>query len=122
LDGAVLQIDDAANLDAYGSNTTPRMIFEGRAAGAPSMDVVAFRDRLEEATYAARNNRAGNGGNAPRAPAPAVAPAPVQAAPAAPAEATTAPLQNVPQNPPPQQQGFQPVNDGEIRTETLGGN
>ncbi|HFL6371096.1 TPA: lipid-binding SYLF domain-containing protein, partial [Stenotrophomonas maltophilia] len=57
LDGAVLQIDDAANLDAYGSNTTPRMIFEGRAAGSPSMDVVAFRDRLEEATYAARNNR-----------------------------------------------------------------
>ncbi|PSD28671.1 ligand-binding protein SH3, partial [Stenotrophomonas maltophilia] len=50
------------------------------------------------------------------------APAPVQAAPAAPAEATTAPLQNVPQTPPPQQQGFQPVNDGEIRTETLGGN
>jgi lipid-binding SYLF domain-containing protein len=69
LDGAVLQIDDAANLDAYGSNTTPRMIFEGRAAGSPSMDVVAFRDRLEEATYAARNNRNGNGGNAPR-PAP----------------------------------------------------
>ena len=123
LDGAVLQIDDAANLDAYGSNTTPRMIFEGRAAGSPSMDVVAFRDRLEEATYAARNNRSGNGGSAPRpAAAPAVAPAPVQAAPAAPAEATTAPLQNVPQNPPPQQQGFQPVNDGEIRTETLGGN
>ncbi|OMP39997.1 ligand-binding protein SH3, partial [Stenotrophomonas sp. KAs 5-3] len=56
------------------------------------------------------------------AAAPAAAPAPVQAAPAAPAEATTAPLQNVPQNPPPQQQGFQPVNDGEIRTETLGGN
>lgn len=123
LDGAVLQIDDAANLDAYGSNTTPRMIFEGRAAGSPSMDVVAFRDRLEEATYAARNNRNGNGGNAQRpAAAPAAAPAPVQAAPAAPAEATTAPLQNVPQNPPPQQQGFQPVNDGEIRTETLGGN
>ena len=123
LDGAVLQIDDAANLDAYGSNTTPRMIFEGRAAGSPSMDVVAFRDRLEEATYAARNNRSGNGGSAPRpAAAPAAAPAPVQAAPAAPAEATTAPLQNVPQTPPPQQQGFQPVNDGEIRTETLGGN
>ncbi len=75
LDGAVLQIDDAANLDAYGSNTTPRMIFEGRAAGSPSMDVVAFRDRLEEATYAARNNRSGNGGSAPRpAAAPAAAP------------------------------------------------
>ena len=122
LDGAILQIDDAANLDAYGSNTTPRMIFEGRAAGSPSMDVVAFRDRLEEATYAARNNR--NGGNDAPRPAAAAAPAPqpVQAAPAAPAEATTAPLQAVPQTPPPAQQGFQPVNDGEIRTETLGNN
>ncbi|HYQ23290.1 lipid-binding SYLF domain-containing protein [Stenotrophomonas sp.] len=121
LDGAVLQIDDAANLDAYGSNTTPRMIFEGRSAGSPSMDVVAFRDRLEEATYAARNNRTGSGSTAsappPRALAPVQAPAPAPA----PAEATTAPLQNVPQNPPPQQ-GFQPVGDGEIRTETLGGN
>ena len=122
LDGAVLTIDDAANEAVYGRDTTPRMIFEGRAAGSPSMDVVAFRDRLEEATYAARSNRSGNG-SAPRpAAAAAVAPAPVQAAPAAPAEATTAPLQNVPQTPPPQQQGFQPVNDGEIRTETLGGN
>jgi len=120
LDGAVLQIDDAANLDAYGSNTTPRMIFEGRAAGSPSMDVVAFRDRLEEATYAARNNRTGNGGTASAPPPPAQAP--VQAPVAAPVEATTAPLQNMPQSPPPAQQGFQPVGDGEIRTETLGGN
>lgn len=120
LDGAVLQIDDAANLDAYGSNTTPRMIFEGRAAGSPSMDVVAFRDRLEEATYAARSNRTGNGGTASAPPPPAQAP--VQAPVAAPAEATTAPLQNMPQSPPPAQQGFQPVGDGEIRTETLGGN
>ncbi|AWH55306.1 ligand-binding protein SH3 [Stenotrophomonas sp. ESTM1D_MKCIP4_1] len=120
LDGAVLQIDDAANLDAYGSNTTPRMIFEGRAAGAPSMDVVAFRDRLEEATYAARNNRTGNAGTASAPPPPVQAP--VQAPTPAPAEATTAPLQNMPQNPPPPQQGFQPVGDGEIRTETLGGN
>ncbi|KIP80407.1 SH3 domain-containing-like protein 1, partial [Stenotrophomonas maltophilia] len=86
LDGAVLQIDDAANLDAYGSGTTPRMIFEGRAAGAPSMDVVAFRDRLEEATYAARNNR-GSGGPAPAPRAAVAAPAPPVAA-----EATTVPL------------------------------
>lgn len=122
LDGAVLQIDDAANLDAYGSGTTPRMIFEGRAAGAPSMDVVAFRDRLEEATYAARNNR----GSAGAAPAPRAAaatpatPAP-QVAPPPAAEATTTPLQNVPAAPPPQQ-GFQPVTEGEIRTESLDGN
>lgn len=119
LDGAVLQIDDAANLDAYGSGTTPRMIFEGRAAGAPSMDVVAFRDRLEEATYAARNNR-GSSGPAPAPRAAAAAPAP-QVAPPPAAEATTVPLQNVPAAPPPQQ-GFQPVTEGEIRTESLDGN
>ncbi len=121
LDGAVLQIDDAANLDAYGSSTTPRMIFEGRAAGAPSMDVVAFRDRLEEATYAARNNR-GTTGAAAAAPRSASAPAaPPQVAPPPAAEATTVPLQNVPAAPPPQQ-GFQPVTEGEIRTESLDGN
>src|SRR5690606_7266614 len=113
LDGAVLQIDDAANLDAYGSNTTPRMIFEGRAAGTPSMDVVAFRDRLEEATYAARANRGSAGqapvANAQRAPVPAQAP---QVTPPPAAEATTAPLQTSPAAPPPQQ-GFQPVTEGE---------
>lgn len=120
LDGAVLQIDDAANLDAYGSGTTPRMIFEGRAGGAPSMDVVAFRDRLEEATYAARNNRGSNAAAAtPRPMAAATAPE-VTAPPTA--EATTAPLQNVPSTTPPPQQGFQPVTDGEIRTESLDGN
>ncbi len=121
LDGAVLQIDDAANLDAYGSSTTPRMIFEGRAAGAPSMDVVAFRDRLEEATYAARNNR-GTSGQAPVAAAPrpaAAAPAP-QVTPPAATEATTAPLQSG--QAAPQPQGFQPVTEGEIRTESLDGN
>ena len=121
LDGAVLQIDDAANLDAYGSNTTPRMVFEGRMGEAPSMDVVAFRDRLEEATYSARQKR-GTGGSAP-APRPA-GPAP-QAAPAvaeqASAGATTAPLQAVPAQPAPQQ-GFQPVGEGEVRTESLDGN
>jgi len=121
LDGAVLQIDDAANLDAYGSGTTPRMIFEGRAVGAPSMDVVAFRDRLEEATYAARNNRGSNGGVAPAPRATAAGPA-AEVTPPPTAEATTAPLQNVPGTTPPQQQGFQPVTDGEIRTESLDGN
>ncbi|GAB3067173.1 lipid-binding SYLF domain-containing protein [Stenotrophomonas tumulicola] len=121
LDGAVLQIDDAANLDAYGSGTTPRMIFEGRAVGAPSMDVVAFRDRLEEATYAARNNRGSNGGVAPAPRATAAGPAP-EVTPPPTAEATTAPLQNVPGTTTPPQQGFQPVTDGEIRTESLDGN
>src|SRR6476661_8095799 len=46
LDGAVLSIDDAANQSVYGEGSTPRMIFEGRAAARPSDAVVAFRDRL----------------------------------------------------------------------------
>ena len=120
LDGAVLQIDDEANLDAYGSNTTPRMGFEGRVGESPSMDVVAFRDRLEEATYSARANR----GTAGAAPATRPGNAPMPAAPAtaeqAQTEATTAPLQAVPTQPP-AQQGFQPVGEGEVRTETLDG-
>lgn len=121
LDGAVLQIDDEANLDAYGSSTTPRMIFEGRVGESPSMDVVAFRDRLEEATYSARANR----GTAGAAPAPRAAPNPTGAPAPAPAEqgttgATTAPLQAVPAQPA-AQQGFQPVGEGEIRTESLDG-
>jgi len=120
LDGAVLQIDDEANLEAYGTRTTPRMIFEGRLPGAPSMDVVAFRDRLEEATYSARSNRgtAAAGSEPARAGTPAAAPV-VTPPPAQ--EATTVPLQNGSPQPAPQQ-GFQPVTEGEIRTETLGGN
>lgn len=58
LDGAVLAIDDAANAAVYGRDTTPRMIFEGRAADAPSSAVVDFRDLLEEATATARARRA----------------------------------------------------------------
>jgi lipid-binding SYLF domain-containing protein len=122
LDGAALQIDDAADLNVYGSNTTPRMIFEGRTTGLPSNDVVAFRDKLEEATYAARQNR----GTASAAPTPtprpqaaAQAEAPAVAHPPADG-ASTAPMQAPPQTPP--QQGFQPVSEGEIRTESLDGN
>lgn len=125
LDGAVLQIDDEANLDAYGSNTTARMVFEGRTTAQPSMDVVAFRDRLEEATYSARQNR-GTAGSAPpvrsAGPQPQTQP---QAAPAVAEQAgtgaTTAPLQTVPAQPA-AQQGFQPVGEGEVRTESLDGN
>jgi len=58
LDGAALQIDDAANLQTYGPRTTARMIFENRFEHPPSADLVAFRDRLEEASYSARNRRA----------------------------------------------------------------
>ncbi|WP_295937172.1 YSC84-related protein [uncultured Xanthomonas sp.] len=122
LDGAALQIDDAADLNAYGSNTTPRMIFEGRTTNRPSNDIVAFRDKLEEATYAARQSRGTDSNGSPgAAPAPAAMPAP-QATPeptAAPdAAASTVPLQGQTQ---PAQQGFQPVSDGEIRTEKLDG-
>ena len=49
LDGTWLRIDHKANQAMYGRNTTPRMIFEGRADAAPDT-VVAFRDRLEENT------------------------------------------------------------------------
>ena len=49
LDGAVLSIDHDANASVYGPDTTARMIFEGRVAGAPD-EVVEFRDRLEEIT------------------------------------------------------------------------
>ncbi|GAB1595095.1 lipid-binding SYLF domain-containing protein [Lysobacter claricitrinus] len=59
LDGAVLQVDDVADQLAYGEGTTPRMIFEGRAKGAPSNALVDFRDALEEATAAARAERNG---------------------------------------------------------------
>ena len=49
LDGTWLRIDHRANASVYGRDTTPRMIFEGRANPAPDA-VVAFRDRLEENT------------------------------------------------------------------------
>jgi lipid-binding SYLF domain-containing protein len=61
LDGAVLSIDDDANQHVYGEGSTPRMIFEGRAQAAPSTDVVALRDQLEEATAQARSNRGTTG-------------------------------------------------------------
>ncbi|MEA9580536.1 YSC84-related protein [Xanthomonas nasturtii] len=125
LDGAVLQIDDAADLNAYGGGATPRMIFEGRTNERPSTDVIAFRDRLEEVTYTARANRSSDGDTDETAPppparAPSVAPA-AQSAPPPPAnEASTVPMQ--PSTTPPPQQGFQSVSDGEIRTESLDGN
>lgn len=91
LDGAVLAIDDAANEAAYGRDTTPRMIFESRIAQAPSGDVVAFRDRLEEATHTARERR----GTARPVAAPPAPPTPATSVPVdpagVPAPATTQP-------------------------------
>jgi len=122
LDGAVLQIDDEANLDAYGSNTTPRMILEGRLSAPPSADVVSFRDRLEESTYAAREKRGTQGGTATVASTAPRADAVNVQAPAATGvdTATTAPMLPTPADAAPHQ-GFQPVTEGEIRTETLDG-
>ena len=63
----MLAIDDAANEAVYGRDTTPRMIFEGRAVQAPSNAVVDFRDRLVEASAAARAARSDGPAPAPRA-------------------------------------------------------
>lgn len=57
LDGAVLQIDHGANRSAYGRDTTPRMIFEGRTQQPASAAITQFRNTLEEATHAARYAR-----------------------------------------------------------------
>lgn len=95
LDGAVLSIDDQANEAVYGRDTTPRMIFEGRAHGQPSDAVVDFRDRLEEASAIARNARANSDADA-RArsgaarPATTTRTAATQAATPAPAASTQA--------------------------------
>ena len=87
LDGAVLSIDDAADEAVYGQDATPRMIFEDRAPQAPSAAVSGFRERLLQASNAARAARQ------PSEPAPATSAAP------APATATAQP----------QPQPFQPV-------------
>ena len=106
LDGAVLQIDDDANVAVYGSAATPRAIFESRA-GLPSDAVVGFRDQLEEATAIAR---AARGGTMPAAAASAPVSAPAAAVTT---NAAAAPVAE------PQTQGFQPVAEGEIRSEPL---
>jgi lipid-binding SYLF domain-containing protein len=105
LDGAVLSIDDAANEAVYGRDTTPRMIFEGRATQRPSDAVVNFRDRLEEATASARLSR----GDAPRPPVPVK----VVTTPSSLPDATVSP-QSAPQPTP-----FQPVAEHPATTEPL---
>jgi lipid-binding SYLF domain-containing protein len=104
LDGAVLSIDDAANESVYGRDTTPRMIFEGRNGQPPSNAIVDFRDRLEEASAAAR---------AARHYTPVATPetaAVVPATPAAAAPASAASAQPTP---------FQPTQDNPATTEPL---
>ncbi|AXI84069.1 ligand-binding protein SH3 [Xylella taiwanensis] len=119
LDGAALQIDDNANLEVYGNGATPRMIFEARTAEPPSSDVIAFRDRLEEATYIARNNR--NKTTKPRTSHRATTTkpsAPVVVTPSV-QEATTTPIKSEATASIPVQQGFQPVSEDDIQTEPL---
>ena len=104
LDGAVLEINDAANQAVYGSGTTPRMIFEGRANALPSNAIVAFRDQLEEASSNARANRGPS-------------PPPVTARAATTTTAATNP-DPAPQ-PAPAGQMFEPVSDAPATTEPL---
>jgi lipid-binding SYLF domain-containing protein len=107
LDGAVLSIDDAANEAVYGRDTTPRMIFEGRAAQRPSDAVVSFRDRLEETTAAAHAARA------PRAAAVSSPTAAPHASDPAPAGSTVAPAApSVPGS-------FEPVQDSPAPAQPL---
>ena len=110
LDGTVLQIDNDANQLVYGANTTPRMIFEGRATHAPSNAVVAFRDQLEEATSAARAARTGHA--APAATAAASTPPAQTGAATAPLSSGSTPAEATPQP-------FEPVEDNPATVEPL---
>ena len=112
LDGAVLQIDDDANIAVYGNTTTPRAILENRPGRQPSNAVVDFRDRLEEASATARVARGGSAvpvsRSAPQSQAPMIQDVP---------EASTAPLQS--QQGQPATQGFQNVDDQPATVEPL---
>ena len=108
LDGAVLQIDDDANVAVYGPNSTPRAILENRAGQAPSNAIVDFRDRLEEASATARVARGGSA--VPVARTPAGAP-PIRDVP----EATTIPAQHTDPRP----QAFETVDDQPATVEPL---
>ncbi|MEQ1512043.1 MAG: lipid-binding SYLF domain-containing protein [Lysobacteraceae bacterium] len=94
LDGAVLSMDNRANEAVYGQDTTPRMIFEGRAQQEPSPAIAGFRSRLAEASASARAARADD----EAAPPPVTGAQPVDAT-------TTA----VPTTAEPQPQPFQAV-------------
>ncbi len=50
IDGSVLSIDHGANRDVYGSDITPRMLFENRLNAQAPAEIVGFRDQLEEQT------------------------------------------------------------------------
>ncbi len=115
LDGAVLSIDDAANEAVYGRDTTPRMIFEGRANAPPSNAIVGFRDQLEEASANARANRSDS-------PAPVAAQATVATSTSATASTTSTATTSAPVVAPagiPAGEQFEPVNENPATTEPL---
>ncbi|AXK73135.1 hypothetical protein DWG18_13160 [Lysobacter sp. TY2-98] len=116
LDGAVLQVDDEADQLAYGAGTTPRMIFEGRATGAPSNALVDFRDALEEASAAARAERAGT--PATSVAASAAQPAPTNTTTGAPPSSSTPVAPGAPAATDPKPQPFQNAEPA-VKTEPL---
>jgi len=115
LDGAVLAIDDQANVATYGAETTPRMIFEGRAAQRPSDAVVAFRDRLEETTAAAHAARA----DTPAVTTTSVTTTAVTTTAAAHSAQDTTPAPVSPVAEPAASSGFQPVQDAPATAQPL---
>jgi lipid-binding SYLF domain-containing protein len=121
LDGAVLSMDDGSNTSVYGRDVTPRMIFEGRETQRPSDAVVDFRDRLEEATAAARATRGTDRDARPVATAARPAEAPLNAPAATAPEASTAPITTQPAAAPSDSkpQPFESVNDNPATTEPL---
>ncbi|WP_449284238.1 lipid-binding SYLF domain-containing protein [Luteimonas qiangzhengi] len=121
LDGAVLSINDRANQAVYGSDTTPRMIFEGRVQNPPSNAVVDFRDRLEEATAVARAERGTEAAQSSTVAttAPTDAATAGQTPVAGDAGAESLPLPLPPTAAEAQPQPFEPVPEGEIRSEPL---
>lgn len=112
LDGAVLSIDDDANMAVYGETTTPRAILENRPGRAPSSAVVDFRDRLEEASATARVARGGSAVPTARPAQTASAPV-IRDVP----QTTTTPIQA--QTGQPATQGFQTVDDAPATVEPL---
>ena len=115
----MLSIDDEANGAVYGRDSTPRMIFEGRAGSQPSTAVVDFRDSLEEATALARANRGTDGAAATQvASAANTGTDPGHAGPATATATETVPVGAGPA--PTQPPGtFQPVDDQPITSEPL---
>ena len=109
LDGAILQIDHHADQEVYGEGSTPRMIFEKRTPEPPSPEIIAFQDRLEEATNAHARKKS--------AIAPASSSQPNSVPPATTNSLLVTPEITTEPSPTPKesqsQQGFQPIPQGQ---------